>query len=84
MEFDQDRQVVNFISGLLLGAIIGAGVAYLTAPQPGKKTRKRIRRAANDIRGTATERLDDLADEVKGKVDEVIKGARKNFVLPGS
>lgn len=83
MEFDQDRQVVNFISGLLLGAIIGAGVAYLTAPHPGKKTRKRIRRAANDFRDTATDRLDDLADEMKGKVDEVIKGARKNFVIPG-
>jgi gas vesicle protein len=82
MDYDRDHQVVNFISGLLLGAIIGAGVAYLTAPQPGKKTRKRIRRAASELRDTATDRLDDLADEVKGKVDEVIKGARKNFVAP--
>ena len=79
MDYDQDRQVINFISGLLLGAIIGAGVAYLTAPQTGKKTRKRIRRAADDFRGSATDRLDDLADEVKGKVDEVIKGARKSL-----
>ena len=83
MDYDQDRQVINFISGLLLGAIIGAGVAYLTAPQPGRKTRKRIRRAASDIRDSATDRLDDLADEVKDKVDEVIKGARKNLVIQG-
>lgn len=80
MDYDQDRQVLNFISGLLLGAIIGAGVAYLTAPQPGKKTRKRLKKAAGNLRDSASDRLDDLADEVKGKVDEVIKGARKSFV----
>jgi gas vesicle protein len=80
MDYDRDRQVLNFISGLLLGAIIGAGVAYLTAPQPGKKTRKRIKKAAGTLRHSATDRLDDLADEVKGKVDEVIRGARESFV----
>lgn len=80
MDQDQNRQAASFISGLLLGAIIGAGVAYLTAPQPGKKTRKRLKRAAVGVRDSASDRLDDLADEVKGKVDEVIKGARESFV----
>lgn len=80
MDQDQNRQAASFISGLLLGAIIGAGVAYLTAPQPGKKTRKRLKRAAVGVRESASDRLDDLADEVKGKVDEVIKGARESFV----
>jgi gas vesicle protein len=80
MDQDQNRQAASFISGLLLGAIIGAGVAYLTAPQPGKKTRKRLTRAAVGVRESASDRLDDLADEVKGKVDEVIKGARETFV----
>jgi len=79
MDYDPDRQVVNFISGLLLGAIIGAGVAYLTAPQAGRKTRKRIRRVATTVRDSASDRLDDFADEVKGKVDEVIASARKTF-----
>ena len=80
MDYEEERQVVNFISGLVLGAIIGAGVAYLTAPQTGRRTRKRIRRAAGNVRATATDRLDDFADEVKGKVDEVIASARKSFV----
>jgi len=79
MDRDSNRQALSFVSGLVLGAIIGAGVAYLTAPQPGKKTRKRLKRAAVGIRESASDRLDDLADEVKGKVDEVIKGARKSF-----
>jgi gas vesicle protein len=80
MDQDQNRQAVSFISGLLLGAIIGAGVAYLTAPQPGKRARKRLKRAAVGVRHSASDRFDDLADEVKGKVDEVIKGARESFV----
>jgi gas vesicle protein len=79
MDHDQNRQALSFIAGLLLGAVIGAGVAYLTAPQPGKQTRKRLKRAATGLRHSTADRLDDLADEVKSKVDEVIKGARKSF-----
>lgn len=76
MDHDHERQVTNFISGLLLGAIIGAGVALLTAPRPGRKTRKRLKRAASNARHTVTDRLDQLADEAKGKVDDVVKSAR--------
>jgi len=76
MDQDQERQVANFISGLMLGAIIGAGVALLTAPRTGRRTRKRLRRAAVEMRETASDRLDRLADEVKGKVDEVVQSAR--------
>jgi gas vesicle protein len=80
MDQDHERQVANFISGLLLGAVIGAGVALLTAPRAGRRTRKRLRRAAVDMRETASDRFDQLAEEVKGKVDEVVRGARGRFV----
>lgn len=79
MDQDHERQVANFISGLLLGTVIGAGVALLTAPRPGRKTRRRLKRAAEGVRDTASDRLDQLADEVKGKVDEVVKSARDRF-----
>ena len=81
MDQDHERQVANFISGLLLGAVIGASVALLTAPRPGRRTRKRLKRAASGMRETAAESLDRLADEVKGKVDEVVQGARGR--IPG-
>jgi len=76
MDYDRDRQVFNFMSGLVLGAIVGAGVALLTAPDKGRRTRKRLKKAAVGARHTATDQLDDLAAEVKGKVDEVIRSAR--------
>lgn len=76
MDQDHERQIANFISGLLLGAVIGAGVALLTAPRPGRKTRRRLKRAAEDVRDSASDRLEQLADEVKEKVDDVVKSAR--------
>lgn len=79
MDQDRSRQALSFISGLLLGAVIGAGVAYLTAPESGRRTRKRLKRAAVGLRDSTSERLEELADEVKGKVDEVIRSARKSL-----
>jgi gas vesicle protein len=79
MEYDHEAQVTNFISGLILGAIIGAGVAMLTAPHSGRRTRRRIRKTATGIRDTAGDRWEELADEMKVKVDDAIDGARKKL-----
>jgi gas vesicle protein len=38
----------GMISGLLIGSAIGAAVALLFAPQDGRKTRRMIRRRAED------------------------------------
>ena len=77
MDSEQERQALSFVSGLLLGAMIGAGVAFLTSPQSGRRTRRRIRRAAGGLRESASDRLDDLAAELKGKVDETVRAARR-------
>lgn len=79
MEYDHEAQVLNFVSGLVVGAVLGAGIALLTAPSSGTRTRRKIRRTAVDLRGTATDRWDDLADDMKTRVDDAIQGARKKF-----
>lgn len=76
MNSDHERQAWSFVSGLVLGAVIGAGVALLTAPQPGRKTRKRLRKTTKRLQGTAADRLDELASDLKGKVDEAVGTAR--------
>lgn len=81
MESDQERQVLSFVSGLALGAVIGAGVAILTAPRPGRKTRKKLRKVARRARGETANRLDELAAEFKGRVDETVSAARER--IPG-
>ena len=77
MKYENNEQVFNFVSGLLLGAAIGAGITMLTAPQSGRRTRKKIRRAADDLKYEAGDRWDDLADEVKARVDDAVRSARK-------
>jgi gas vesicle protein len=79
-EHDQENRLFGFVSGLLLGAVIGASIALLTAPESGHKTRRRLRRAAVGLKKAASDQLDDLANEMKGKVDEVVKSARTRFV----
>ncbi|MCJ7626772.1 MAG: YtxH domain-containing protein [Longimicrobiales bacterium] len=71
-----EEQLVGFVAGLLLGAAIGATAALLSAPQTGRRTRKRLGRAAMDIRKTTGDRWEDVAEEVRTRVDEVLQGAR--------
>jgi gas vesicle protein len=79
MEHEEGPDIVGFVAGLICGAAIGAGIALVLAPDSGKKTRKRIQRAATDLKETAADRWDDVAEDVKGRVDEVLEGARKRF-----
>ena len=79
MEYENETRVFNFIAGLVLGAAIGASVALLTAPQSGRRTRRRLRTAAGELKGSAGDRWDDLAGELKGKVDEAVQGAKSRF-----
>ena len=77
MESDRERNAWSFVSGLVLGGVIGAGVALLTTPQSGRRTRRRIHRSARRLKRSNTSRFDELAAELKGKVDEAIESARE-------
>ena len=74
-----EDQLVGFVAGLLLGAAIGTTAALLSAPQSGRRTRRRLGRAALEIRKSTGGRFDDVAEEVRDRVDEVLKGARKRL-----
>lgn len=76
MESNDERHALSFVSGLVLGAVIGAGVAILTAPQPGRKTRKRLKEVARRAQGQTMNRPDELATELKLRVDETVTATR--------
>lgn len=69
MNYDDDRDLVDFISGLLLGALIGAGVALLVAPRSGRSTRRRIVRLAEEWGEAAGESLQRAADDARRLAD---------------
>jgi gas vesicle protein len=71
--------VLAFLSGLVCGAAIGASVALLLAPDAGRKTRKRLHRAAGDLRDSAADRWEEVADDVRNRVEEVLDGARSRL-----
>jgi gas vesicle protein len=50
----------------LIGAMVGGGIALLTAPKSGKKTREQLKRMAED----AKEKAEDYYDEMKDKAAE--------------
>jgi gas vesicle protein len=76
MNEGHEDQLVGFVAGLLLGAAIGATAALLSAPQTGRRTRRRLGRAALEIRKSTGDRWEDVAEEVRTRIDEVLKGAR--------
>ena len=61
MNNDSGKDFGTFLAGFLVGGLAGAGVAFLLAPQSGEETREHIQRRAV---------------EVRGKVQDTVKGAR--------
>ncbi|MSR35263.1 MAG: YtxH domain-containing protein [Gemmatimonadetes bacterium] len=62
------------IGSFVLGALVGAGVALLFAPQSGEETQEQIRRRARKLRAQADDRL----RTVQEKLESRIESARSN------
>jgi gas vesicle protein len=58
----------SLILGFFIGGLVGAGVALLLAPQPGKETRQKVKELAEDAKEKAAE----YAEQVKGKVTSTV------------
>lgn len=61
---NNDNKTGTVLISFLIGGIIGAGVALLLAPQSGRKTRKQMLEAAEDVRDYAS----DYAKKLKAKI----------------
>jgi len=60
----KDDRTASVLVALVVGGLVGAGVALLLAPQSGKRTRQQIADLAEDLKDYAT----DLTDKVRTKV----------------
>jgi len=52
------RSSAGFVAGALFGAVLGAGIALLLAPERGEKTRGRLRRRMHSLSEDAREGID--------------------------
>jgi len=77
----------DFLSGLIVGGLVGVALGLLFAPEPGAQTRERIRRRSEELRDRAREEADrvavrvrttagDVADRVRERADEFATRAR--------
>lgn len=65
----------NVLLALLTGAIIGTGLGILYAPDEGKKTRKKIKNKAIDVKHD----LSDKVTHAKAELSETIKKKKDDF-----
>jgi gas vesicle protein len=63
---DEARESARpFVAGLVIGALVGAGLTLLFAPQSGEETRRVIRRRVKRLAADAQDRYDDLKDRLR-------------------
>jgi len=55
----------TFLAGLAIGALVGAGVALLFAPQSGAETRAAVSRRAKSLAKDAREHYDAVKEKVR-------------------
>jgi gas vesicle protein len=60
-----DHRARTFLAGLAIGALVGAGVALLFAPQSGEETRRTVTRRATHLARAARDRYDDVKDKLR-------------------
>jgi gas vesicle protein len=61
----------NFMVGLAVGALIGAGFALLYAPDRGSNTRRKLGRRIRRLRDRSSESVADLKDALRKELRRV-------------
>jgi gas vesicle protein len=62
------------IGTFILGALVGAAVALLFAPQSGEETQREIRERASRLRTAAEEKVRDAQRQIEGRLDNARQG----------
>lgn len=80
--------VLYMVGGVLIGGLIGAGVAMLTAPQSGLQTRSMLKEKGVELKGKITVGAGETRDRagkalsgLRGRAGEAIRNMRKP--MPG-
>jgi gas vesicle protein len=68
---NESSRVGGYLAAFAIGALIGTGVALLYAPQSGKETRELLAKKGRELKGKASDALDDAKDFIQGKKAEI-------------
>lgn len=76
---DVSRSGASGMSGFLLGAIVGAGVALLLAPATGADTRRRVGETAKKLGSAARDRIQEGKEQIRDRFQEGKEQIRDRF-----
>lgn len=65
------NNALNVVGGMLIGALVGAVVMLLLAPQSGKDTRTKIQKQAIELRDRTTEMMEGTLAQVRSNPNKV-------------
>jgi len=74
--------VLNFLAGVGIGAIIGAGIALLLAPKSGPETREDLKKAMQDLSKSSEDlrrRSAELLETAKSKVQQAYEAGKETI-----
>ena len=76
MYYDDEARRFNFVSGLLLGSVLGVGLALLVSPQKRVRKPQHLRGAYSRVRGGAGRGLDSVRGGLAGSLAAAVEAAR--------
>lgn len=76
MYYDDQARRFNFVSGLLFGAVLGAGLALLAVPQERSRRSRSGGRATRALKKRAGRRIHRLREGVAETVSEAVSSGR--------
>lgn len=72
LEFvEESGHTMTFLSGLIIGGLVGAVTMLLMAPQTGEKTRAELQSKAIELRDRTATTMKDTMTQVKSKADQI-------------
>ena len=73
------RRGSGFFLGLVLGAVVGATLAILFAPQEGEKTRNLLIEQGMELRKRGEGTIDQLTGQVKDRFGDALASGRETY-----
>ena len=87
MQVESSGRTTRFVTGVIVGGVVGSLTAMLFAPMSGKRLRRKITTATedliedvNDYVVTGKEKADELLKEGKKKAESILHDAKKLVV----
>lgn len=79
MDDDRGSGGLAILGAFILGGLVGAGIALLTAPKSGRDTREQMGRWASETYGKAGEKIGQVGERVREKVREKLAHAEEQI-----